>query len=43
MWWDGDNVMGKIEILPTPSGNILKALIDKWYYSRCFISWYGFT
>jgi hypothetical protein len=27
MWWDGDNVMGKIEILPTPSGNILKALI----------------
>ena len=27
-WWDGDNVMGKIEILPTPSGNILKALID---------------
>jgi hypothetical protein len=28
MWWDGDNVMGKIEILPTPSGNILKALIQ---------------
>ena len=28
MWWNGDNVMGKIEILPTPSGNILKALID---------------
>jgi len=28
MWWDGDNVMGKIEILPTPSGNILKALIE---------------
>jgi len=28
MWWDGDNVIGKIEILPTPSGNILKALID---------------
>ncbi len=28
MWWDGDNVMGKIEILPTPSGNILKSLID---------------
>lgn len=27
-WWDGDNVMGKIEILPTPSGNILKALIE---------------
>ena len=25
--WDGDNVMGMIEILPTPSGNILKELI----------------
>jgi hypothetical protein len=28
LWWDGDDVIGKIEILPTPSGNILKALID---------------
>ena len=28
MRWDGDNVMGTIEILPTPSGNILKALIE---------------
>lgn len=28
MWWNGDKVMGKIEILPTPSGNILKALIE---------------
>ena len=27
LWWDGDNVMGAIELLPTPSGNILKALI----------------
>ena len=26
-WWDGDNVMGKIEILDTPSGQILQALI----------------
>jgi len=26
--WDGDHVIGKIEILPTPSGNILKALIE---------------
>jgi hypothetical protein len=25
--WDGNNVMGKIEILPTPSGNILKEII----------------
>ena len=28
VWWDGDKVIGKIEILPTVSGNILKALID---------------
>jgi hypothetical protein len=28
MWWDGDQVIGKIEILPTVSGNILKALIE---------------
>jgi hypothetical protein len=28
VWWDGDQVIGKIEILPTVSGNILKALID---------------
>ena len=27
MWWDGDSVMGKIEVLSTPSGNILKDLI----------------
>jgi len=26
--WNGDKVIGKIEILPTVSGNILKALID---------------
>jgi len=28
LWWDGDNIMGKLEILPTPSGNILKALLE---------------
>lgn len=28
LWWDGDNVIGKIEVLPTVSGNILKALIE---------------
>jgi hypothetical protein len=27
LWWEGDDVKGKIEILPTPSGNILKALL----------------
>lgn len=26
LWWDGDDLMGKIEILPTPSGNILREL-----------------
>jgi len=26
IWWDGNDVMGKIEILPTPSGNILTQL-----------------
>ena len=25
-WWDGDDVMGDVEILSTPAGNILKAL-----------------
>ena len=28
IWWDGDHIMGKVEILPTPSGNILQALIN---------------
>ena len=28
IWWKGDKVVGKLEILPTVSGNILKALID---------------
>jgi hypothetical protein len=28
IWWDGDHVMGAIELLPTPSGNILKALFQ---------------
>jgi hypothetical protein len=27
VWWDGNNVMGKIQLLPTPSGNIAKALV----------------
>ena len=28
VYWKGDKVIGKIEILPTVSGNILKALIE---------------
>jgi len=27
MWWDGENVMGKFEVLDTPSGRILKQLV----------------
>ena len=26
MSWDGDNLIGEVEVLPTPSGNILKEL-----------------
>jgi hypothetical protein len=28
VWWDGNKIMGILEILPTPSGNILKSLIE---------------
>ena len=28
LWWDGDDLYGKIEVLPTPSGNILKTLFQ---------------
>jgi hypothetical protein len=27
IWWEGDDVMGKVEILSTPSGNILRELL----------------
>ena len=27
LWWNGSDLMGKIEILPTPSGNIAKELL----------------
>lgn len=27
VWWEGNNLMGKLQLLPTPSGNIAKALI----------------
>jgi hypothetical protein len=26
LWWNGDDLMGKVEVLPTPSGNILREL-----------------
>ena len=28
VWWDGDEVKGKVQILSTPSGQILRNLID---------------
>ena len=28
MWMDGDNGIGKLQILPTPVGNIVKTLLD---------------
>lgn len=28
MWWDGQNVMGRVEILPTPQGKILESIVD---------------
>ena len=28
MWWDGDNVLGTIKVLKTPSGDILRGLYD---------------
>jgi hypothetical protein len=26
-WWDGNSVMGKVKVLDTPSGNVLKSLV----------------
>jgi hypothetical protein len=28
VWWDSDSVMGKVQVLDTPSGNILKGLVN---------------
>ena len=28
MWWDGDSVLGRVELLPTPSGKILESLLE---------------
>jgi len=28
VWWDNDQVMGKVQVLNTPSGNILKGLVQ---------------
>ena len=41
--WDGDDLVGTVEILPTPSGNILKELLQSRYSIRYFIKRYGFS
>lgn len=28
LWWNGDNVMGKVRVLDTPSGKILQSLVQ---------------
>jgi len=28
VWWDDKSVMGKVKVLDTPSGNILRSLVD---------------
>lgn len=28
MWWDGDAVLGRVEVLSTPQGKILESLLD---------------
>ena len=28
MWWDGQSVLGRVEILPTPQGKVLESLVD---------------
>lgn len=28
LWWEGDDLMGKVELLNTPAGNIVKAIIE---------------
>ena len=28
VWWDGNSVMGKVKVLDTPSGQVLRSLVD---------------
>lgn len=29
LWWEGSNLMGRIELLDTPAGNIVKAIVKR--------------
>ena len=29
VWWNGNDVMGEVQVLPTPMGNILRTLLDE--------------
>lgn len=29
LWWEGDNLLGRIELLDTPAGNIVKAIVKR--------------
>jgi hypothetical protein len=31
LWWKGDDLMGRVELLNTPSGNIVKAILEAGY------------
>jgi len=31
LWWEGDNVMGRVEVLDTPFGNIVKSILKAGY------------
>ena len=41
--WEGDDLVGTVEILPTPSGNILKELLKGKYPFRYILKRYGFS
>ena len=35
VWWDGNSVMGKVKVLDTPSGNVLRSLVDSGVWEIC--------
>ena len=41
LWMENGCVYGKLLVLPTPAGGILRALVDSRVYDWYFISWLG--